>query len=262
MNLSAIASEDITDYMEGRLRGKYRSKGWKKAKQVKPATVNRDLAALKTIFREAVRMRRISSSPAMGIPTLKEDPNPPRLLTSGEICRLLDEMPDHLRAAVGCGVYAGLRRNEIMKLRWENIHLKNNVITVVSREGRSTKSNKDRKVPLSPVLAEMFRVHPRVIGSRWVFYTEGGHYEDIRKSLYAAARRAGIEKITMHQLRHAFISHGHMKGIDLRTLQGWVGHKDLKTTEKYAHTLPDHEKEAIKLIVHKDDEQASQNTAS
>ena len=52
----------------------------------------------------------------------------------------------------------------------------------------------------------------------------------------------------MHQLRHAFCSHALMQGIDPRTVQKWMGHKDLKTTLKYAHVSPDHEREAIQRL--------------
>ena len=52
----------------------------------------------------------------------------------------------------------------------------------------------------------------------------------------------------MHQLRHAFCSHTLLQGIDPRTVQKWVGHKDLKTTLGYAHVSPDHEKAAIQQL--------------
>jgi site-specific recombinase XerD len=52
----------------------------------------------------------------------------------------------------------------------------------------------------------------------------------------------------MHQLRHAFCSHALMQGIDPRTVQKWMGHKDLNTTLRYAHVSPDHEKAAIQQL--------------
>ena len=58
-----------------------------------------------------------------------------------------------------------------------------------------------------------------------------------------AADRAKVEgPIKLHQLRHAFCSHALMQGIDPRTVQKWMGHKDLKTTLRYAHVSPDHER--------------------
>ena len=71
----------------------------------------------------------------------------------------------------------------------------------------------------------------------------------IREPLNDAAQRAGINgAIRLHQLRHAFCSHALMSGIDARTVQKWMGHKDLKTTLRYAHVSPDHEKAAIQKL--------------
>ncbi len=89
-----------------------------------------------------------------------------------------------------------------------------------------------------------------IVGSPYVFSNrEGKPYTDIREPLNDAAQRAGINgAIKLHQLRHAFCSHALMSGIDARTVQKWMGHKDLKTTLRYAHVSPDHEKAAINLL--------------
>ncbi|MBT4500547.1 MAG: tyrosine-type recombinase/integrase [Gemmatimonadetes bacterium] len=64
-----------------------------------------------------------------------------------------------------------------------------------------------------------------------------------------AADRAKVEgPIKLHQLRHAFCSHALMQGIDPRTVQKWMGHKDLKTTLRYAHVSPDHERSPIQKL--------------
>ena len=71
----------------------------------------------------------------------------------------------------------------------------------------------------------------------------------MRSALDSAAKRAKIEGgIKLHQLRHAFCSHCLMRGIDARTLQKWMGHRDLAATLGYAHVSPDHEKEAIQRL--------------
>ena len=71
----------------------------------------------------------------------------------------------------------------------------------------------------------------------------------MRESLDRAAQEAGIgDNVKLHQLRHAFCSHALMVGIAPRTVQKWMGHKDLKTTLRYAHVSPDHEKAAIQRL--------------
>ena len=159
-------------------------------------------------------------------------------------------MPDHLRAAVGFAVYAGLR-GEILRLRWEHIDLRAGVLTVTK-----TKSNKDRRVPINPDLADLLRQHPRTLGVKLLFPPprRGGERTDFRTALKHAAERAGVRLVGTHQLRHAFCSHAPMNGADPRSAQLWIGHSDLRTTMLYAHTSPDHEREAIARVKYADDE--------
>ena len=80
-------------------------------------------------------------------------------------------------------------------------------------------------------------------------HRDGKPYKDIRVSANQAAQKAGIKgPIQMHQLRHAFCSHALMQGIDVRSVQRWMGHKDLRTTLRYAHISPDHERAAIQRL--------------
>jgi site-specific recombinase XerD len=78
--------------------------------------------------------------------------------------------------------------------------------------------------------------------------------DNVRKALQTAAKNAGIVgSLGLHQLRHAFCSHALMQGIDPRTVQKWMGHKDLNTTLRYAHVSPDHEREAIQRLRYVDE---------
>ena len=255
LDLHDINAKRICDYMQARVGKRYTRPGWQQAKRITPATVNRELAALKALFRQAVAWERLVLSPAAGISALKEAPNPPRLLTSGEVTRLLAEMPDHLRAAVGVCVYAGLRKTEVLRLRWQDIDLKAGVLTIISRHGATTKNHETRHVPLNAALAELLRQHPRVLGVQYVFPGRDGKQplRYLKSALVAAAARAGIDTIHTHQLRHAFVSHALMAGIDPVTVQQWVGHKDLRTTLRYAHVGADHERAAIQRLNFTDD---------
>ena len=86
-------------------------------------------------------------------------------------------------------------------------------------------------------------------------------YNEVRKPLSAAALRAGIEdNVNLHQLRHAFCSHALMSGIDARTVQRWMGHKNLPTTMRYSHTSPDHERAAIQRLRYESRHQVGTDT--
>ena len=247
-SLAEVTTKQIEDYKSRRKGEAYKGTGWGQSKRTSAATVNRELAAIKVVYRQAVAWGRVTASPAAGVSALKEPPNPPRLLSGDEVARLIHAMPDHLRAVVVCAVYAGLRKSETLRLRWRDIDMKAGVLAVVSREGRRTKSNKDRRIPINAEMRQLLSQHPQKLGSAYVFPGTTGHLTTIRKSLNAAAKRAGLDHVTMHQLRHAFCSHAQMRGVPARTVQMWMGHADLGTTLRYSHTADDHERTAIQRI--------------
>ncbi|MBI2506069.1 MAG: site-specific integrase [Candidatus Latescibacteria bacterium] len=140
---------------------------------------------------------------------------------------------------------------------------------MVSREEHPTKNYESRRIPMNDELRKALRRHLQLLGDRLPEKTacvfgnrEGQPYDNIYKALASAALRAGIEGgIGLHQLRHAFCSHAMMMGIDARTVQKWMGHRDLKTTLRYAHVSPDHEKAAIQRLQYKSSHQVDTKTA-
>ena len=73
---------------------------------------------------------------------------------------------------------------------------------------------------------------------------------DIKKGFASALRRAGIENFRFHDLRHTFGSHLIMQGVDLRTVQQVMGHKEIKMTMRYSHLSPGHVQEAMEKLDH------------
>jgi len=242
--LGQITTKQIEDYKLSRRRHRRGSKA------VAEATVNRELCCLKVVLRKAVEWGHIETSTARDVKTYKESPEAPQLLEAQEVESLLREMPDHLRGLIACAVYAGLRREELFHLRWEDINWTTGELTVASRRDHHTKNYQSRRIPMNTALTELLRRHPRQLGSLLVFCSRDGKpYTDVRDSLNAAALRAGIKGgARLHQLRHAFCSHALMQGIDPRTVQRWMGHKDITTTMRYAHVSPDHERAAIQRL--------------
>jgi len=250
--LTAITTKDVEDYKVRRLRrGRYRR--GRRIYPVTEATVNRELCCLKVILRKAEEWGFIPFSPARTVRTFREKPAEPVLLSAEEIARLLEAVSAHLRALLACIVYAGVRKTELFQLRWEDINWGEQQLVVASRREQHTKNYESRSIPINDALLEALlhhREHYARSKSPFVFSNrQGCPYTDLREPLNAAAKRAGIgERVKLHQLRHAFCSHALMAGIDARTVQKWMGHKDLKTTLRYAHVSPDHEKAAIQNL--------------
>jgi len=249
--LSEITTKQIEDYLILRRRSHYK-KG-NKTFPTSEATVNRELTGMKGMLRKAVEWGFLEGSVAHGIQSFKEQNAVPQLLEKEEVARFLEEVPPHFHALVACAVYAGLRREELFYLRWEDIHWQRRELVVASNREHHTKNYESRRIPINDALATALQSHKTnhiIIGSPYVFSNpQGKPYTDIREPLNGAAQRAGISgSVKLHQLRHAFCSHALMSGIDPRTVQKWMGHKDLKTTLRYAHVSPDHEKAAIEQL--------------
>ena len=84
------------------------------------------------------------------------------------------------------------------------------------------------------------------IRSEYVFTYKGKPIrQDIRKSWRRVVRKAGLQGVTLHTLRHTFASQLVMAGVPLRDVQELLGHQNFATTLRYAHLSPDHVKRQV-----------------
>ncbi len=106
------------------------------------------------------------------------------------------------------------------------------------------KGNKDRQVPLPKRTLECLRAywrerHPQT----WLFPDKTGldpiGIGSVRRALQAAARQSGVKKrISCHTLRHSYATHLLERGVDLRVIQAFLGHRSIQTTFIYMHLTP------------------------
>ena len=103
-----------------------------------------------------------------------------------------------LHTFVACIVYSGLRKTEVLRLRWDWIDFERGHLTVTASKAWHPKNYKPRIIPLNAELAEALRRTPRRLGCPFVFPTpEGGVYQgthNVQKALNSASKRAGIAR--------------------------------------------------------------------
>jgi integrase len=195
---------------------------------------------------------------------VKENNKRLRFLTEEEIEGLLAECPKHLRRIVECAVNTGMRRGEILGLKWDQI--RNGFIYL-----QKTKTDESREIPVNDALAELFKeIHrEQGPGTDHVFTFANGEHklkgeEPVRKrrglapapeailsiktAFNAALRRAGIRDFKFHDLRHTFASHMVMRGATIKEVQEILGHKTMAVTMRYAHLSQEHKKKAVNLL--------------
>jgi len=213
-------------------------------KKVTPATINRELSCLKHMYTVAMDWGYLQDSPAKPVKKLKEPPGRLRYLSPEEASALIEACPEHIRPIVITALNTGMRRGEILGLRWSLIDLENRKIRLTD-----TKNNESRIVPINETLHELLTDLAEEANSDYVFANGNGMpRKDIRGGFRSAMEKAGIENFTFHDLRHTFGSHMVMQGVDLKTVQQIMGHKEIRMTMRYAHLAPQHVLETVQRL--------------
>jgi integrase len=196
----------------------------------KPATVNREIACLKTIFNKAIKNGKAERNPVQGVKLLKENNERDRILTLEEYARLMACCSPHLKSIIKVAYHTGMRQGEILNLTWGQVDLKDGFIKL---NPENTKTNEGRLVPLTEELVEMFRSMPRGLPEVKVFTFQGKPLTYIKVGFVKACKRAGIEDFTFHDLRHTAINNWRMQGHDYFRIMAASGHKTMSVFKRY-----------------------------
>ena len=202
------------------------------------AAVNREMSCLHHIFTKAVEWELIDKSPFERGKSLmlKENNQRLRFLNEEEIGQLLDACPDYLRRIVMCAILTGMRRGEILSLKWDQV--RNGFIYL-----RKTKTSNPRQIPVGEDLDQVFKEirKDQHLTSSNVFTYMGEPVRETKRSFKTALNRAGIQDFRFHDLRHTFASQVLLKGGTLKDVQELVGHKTMTMTLRYAHLTQERE---------------------
>jgi len=198
-------------------------------KQQKPASVNLTLSALKFFYKEILNKDLFNR-----IKPPKSEKKIPTVLTKEEMKQLLDAIKnDKHKLLVELLYSAGLRVSECVKMKVDDLNLKEKMGKVISGKGK-----KDRHIILSNNLIEHLNryLKNREVDSEYLFPSDK-KYISVRmaqKIVKKAAKNAGIKKrVFCHALRSSFATHLLEAGTDIRYIQQLLGHANLSTTELY-----------------------------
>jgi integrase len=213
----------------------------------RPGSVNRYVCTLKAMFKAALEWEYIPRNPAAKIKQLKDTERSIRFLEPEEASRLLIEArnaPAYLFPIVLLALHTGMRRAEILHLRWQDLDFRREEIRIENMAEHKTKSGRVRTVPMTEQVRDYFR-EKRGIG--FLFRGPNGKpMAQFDKTFKRALMAAGIESCRFHDLRHTFASHLTMQGVPQRSVQELLGHGSGRMTERYSHLSPRHMHEAVK----------------
>lgn len=167
----------------------------------------------------------------------KKEQKLPNVLSFGEVMKVLQALrnPKH-QALLSITYSSGLRVGEVVRLRLSDFDLERKTLRIRQGKGR-----KDRITLLSEAAyAIVTRYVAESKPEDWLFPGQyaGSHLTErtVQKHFEHALALSGISKpVTLHALRHSFATHLLENGIDIRYIQELLGHKNLRTTERYTH---------------------------
>ena len=207
-----------------------------------PTVANRCVDILVKMFNlaELWEMRSPGRNPCKSVRRYKVVRRKERFLTPKELARLgrvLEIAPAerlasrHAAAAIRLLVLTGCRRNEIMGLAWDDLDFEAGEMRL-----RDSKTG-GRVVPMPPAAAEVLADLPKIDGNPWVFpgKRKGTHQVNINDSWDRVRRRAGLDDVRLHDLRHTFASRALAIGEGLPMIGELLGHRQVNTTARYAH---------------------------
>lgn len=207
----------------------------KEEKELNWRTLKIYVAGLRWYYKEMLQDEDI----ALQIPYPKEEKSLPQVISREELTRLFKGCINEKHKVMFRLMYSsGLRRNELINLKPEDIETRDGKRRIRIRKG---KGKKDRYTVLSDkVLDELRLYYYSYYPKKYLFNGrnkgEPMSKEGLRHALQAAVKRAGIVKpVNLHILRHCFASHAIEEGINIKTLQYLLGHSSVQTTMVYLH---------------------------
>lgn len=214
----------------------------------KPATANRLIATLKHCIHKGYQWEMLSEETLKRlrqVKLLEENNRRLRYLSKEECQSLVSNCQGNTKAIVITALNTGMRKGEILSLKWDNVDLKHGFILL-----DITKNGERREIPINDTLRSVLQGITRRLDIPYVFHDSitGKHYKDVKRSFNTALRRAGIRDFHFHDLRHTFASHLIMAGVDITTVKELLGHKTLTMTLRYAHLAPTHKVKAVDVL--------------
>ena len=217
------------------------------------ATINRFIAAVRSLFHYGYRLKYIQKDPALELKTVKMPKKIPNFMTEGEVKELCDEPKNHEllwgtrdRAIFTMLYSSGCRISELQSLKLSDF-MDNYHSAIVTGKG-----NKDRKVFFEKesrqALGEYLKDRKKVMADNGVeekdiggalFINQKGGALSVGGIRFILSKYSGAEgtnhHVNPHAFRHTFATHMIGNGADVRLVQEMLGHSSISTTQRYTH---------------------------
>jgi len=245
--LNQITPRIISDYKTKRLTD-----------GASPASVRNELRLLSHAFNIAMKQWEWVKDNPVGKVNFKElkARSIDRWLTDEEEKRLLDvsegRLSGQLKDIIILALNTGMSQEEILKLKWNCIDLFRRVLTTMREKTKRT-----RTIPVNNTTMELLKRRMKIRpfnDSNFVFFNNAGNMIDagkLKSVFIKTVKVAAIENFRFHDLRHTFATRLVQEGVDLYKVAKLLGHKDISTTQRYAHHYPESLRDGVEVLDHK-----------
>lgn len=239
-----------------------------------PATVRRVHATLRHALEDAVRSNRVPRNVAASATLPKAHPPEMRTWTAGQLQTFLSHVrPERLYPAFHLSAMTGMRRGEVLGLRWADVDLdagrvaiRQTLVAIGHAVSVSTPKTKrgQRSVALDPRTVAVLREHrkrqieerlaagPAYAPGELVFTTEDGspvHPDRLSKMFEQYATAAGVPAIRLHDVRHTYASVALAAGVHPKVVSERLGHASIALTlDTYSHVIPAMQEDAAETV--------------
>jgi integrase len=204
------------------------------------ASVNRKIAYLRAVMNAAYREYRWfgkGEEPPL-FRFIPGEVERERFLTPSEVLRLIEALPEPYGIMAKMAVATGLRRTNILSLRWDQVNLGERTLIF---SGELMKNGKPFRIPLSGMAVDILRSQFGKSGE-WVFpLADGRSATQIPSKMWASAtKKAALDNLRWHDLRHTWASLMRQQGLPLEVIRELGGWRDSKMVQRYSHLSTDH----------------------
>lgn len=211
----------------------------------KPNTVRKEIE----IIRAGLNWHKKGDKAIFELPS----PPPPkdRFLTKAEVRALTKasrQFP-HVRAFIALSIATGARQSALLELTWKRVDFEKGLISLPRGDSEDTVRKSRAVVPMNTRARRYLRVLHAARQTGHVIEWGAQRVRSVKKGFATAARKAGLQDITPHVLRHTAASWMAMAGVPMLQISRYLGHSDTRVTERrYAHLHPDYLRRAAETL--------------